>query len=261
MNALDLTFGVEIEFKSGATRARIAEALNAAGIDAGYTHATTAAWKVVVDGSVHNGHEVVSPILKGADGLAQVEAVCRVLQGLGATVDRQCGLHVHVGARDLGLRTVKGVAARWMKYERAIDGVLPPSRRANNARYCQSNLVAPVADLIAKINRAESVREVAEVTNPGQNRYRKLNLMSFWRHGTIEFRAHSGTVEGEKITSWVKLVTGMVALAHNGVDLRAPTGDQDPAKLLPRLTGRALKGDRKAQAFYRKRAAKFAEAA
>jgi Putative amidoligase enzyme len=29
--------------------------------------------------------------------------------------------------------------------------------------------------------------------------------MAFWRHGTVEFRHHSGTVEADKIINWVSL--------------------------------------------------------
>ena len=46
-----------------------------------------------------------------------------------------------------------------------------------------------------------------------RNRFRKLNLTSFWRHGTVEFRHHQGTVEPQKAEFWVKLCLRMVAAA------------------------------------------------
>ena len=54
------------------------------------------------DGSLRAGRgrkavEIVSPVLKGADGVRQVLAVVRELNARGATVNKTCGLHVHVG--------------------------------------------------------------------------------------------------------------------------------------------------------------------
>ena len=69
------TYGVEIEMSWGRNRkpsqASVAAALRRAGLDAsaeGYHHHTMSGWKVVSDASVSNGHELVSPILRGLDG-------------------------------------------------------------------------------------------------------------------------------------------------------------------------------------------------
>lgn len=42
-----------------------------------------------------------------------------------------------------------------------------------------------------------------EKTITGRSRYFKLNSQSYWRHGTVEFRQHSGTIEFEKIKNWL----------------------------------------------------------
>ena len=78
----DRTFGVELEFLfgtgSGAARnmQAVATHLRAAGLNltsvGTYTHAVGNGWQLVPDGSVYGGAELVSPILSGADGLAQV---------------------------------------------------------------------------------------------------------------------------------------------------------------------------------------------
>jgi hypothetical protein len=60
------TFGMEFEIQ-GLNPARAAYAVNNAGITCSATnatHETAENWKAVYDGSVGNGAEVVSPILK-----------------------------------------------------------------------------------------------------------------------------------------------------------------------------------------------------
>ena len=42
--------------------------------------------------------------------------------------------------------------------------------------------------------------------NGKNDRYRKLNLVSLFKHGTIEFRLHQGTHSIEKITNWIYLL-------------------------------------------------------
>ena len=46
----------------------------------GYNHTTRPYWKIVTDASVsHEGLEIVSPVLKGQDGLNQLEKVLKAL--------------------------------------------------------------------------------------------------------------------------------------------------------------------------------------
>ena len=41
-------------------------------------------------------------------------------------------------------------------------------------------------------------------------RYKTVNLACFSRYGTIEFRQHQGTHNGEKIVSWIKFVVALL---------------------------------------------------
>lgn len=106
--------------------------------DEGYNHTNRRHWKIVPDGSLNNGFEVVSPPLEGCEGLEAVRAAITALDDAGATVDRACGLHVHFDAADLSAAEIKMIVLRYARFEREIDRFIPPSRRANNNRYCQS---------------------------------------------------------------------------------------------------------------------------
>lgn len=207
------TFGVEIEIICpDRSQLQVAEAIRtAAGLAcnaAGYTHQGNDAWKVVHDGSLGlGGHEVVSPILT-LERMGEIDRVCAALAGIRATVNRSCGLHIHVGARSLGVNAMKRLAALYAEGEEIIDKLLPPSRRANNNLYIRS-----VKNLVANdLARATDAAGIARTINGGE-RHSKLNFTAFWRHGTVEFRQHSGTTDPAKIRNWILLCLKMVETA------------------------------------------------
>lgn len=225
------TFGVELEFIAPRHYSGhdVAEQMQAAGIScqfAGYTHTTTRHWKVVTDGSVAgNGTplEIVSPVLEGEAGLAEARKVCETLTRLGATVNQSCGLHVHVGARSLGVNVLKHLAKIYAECEDVIDSVQPHSRRARNNTYC-----GPVKNLNwTSLAQAIDARDIASAINGG-GRYCKLNYTAFWKHGTVEFRHHAGTVDGEKVVNWVNACLRMIAAAQREATEPMQVVQQEP---------------------------------
>ena len=79
-------FGIELEIV-GISQEAARKAMQAVNIKVhqeGYNHNTKKHWKIVPDGSVHNGFEVVSPILQGEAGLEEAEIVARALEDAGA---------------------------------------------------------------------------------------------------------------------------------------------------------------------------------
>jgi hypothetical protein len=252
-------FGVEIEAVN-CDRRIIGAALNHAGISAtveGYNHQTRNHWKVVTDASVANGFEVVSPILEGDVGLDDLVAVAKVIEQCGATVNKSCGLHVHVDARDMTLPQMKRICKMWVKYEGCFDSIQPASRRNNH--YCDgiAKKFVSFEQAFKSIEKCETVRELRQVMNSDgrfgngyTSRYHKLNLESLVRHGTIEFRQHAGTVDATKIANWVKLVTSFVECAVSAKSIKI-TGTGNLESFLKVVTEPAVKK------FYRERAKKF----
>ena len=104
--------------------------------------------------------------------------------------------------------------------EDKFDEIQPTSRRANSNTYCKN--VSSIANgnrtsAIQKINGASSISNLSSsVFNGG--RYFKLNVQSFQRHGTVEFRQHSGTTTFSKIKNWILICGRLVEYAkQNGV--------------------------------------------
>lgn len=218
--AFTRTFGVEIE-AYGVTRTALLAELRAQGLEAHgeeYNHSTRPHWKIVSDGSVTGSYafELVSPVLQGFEGLADLERACRALRICGAQVNDSCGLHVHFGARNMPITQMRQVVRNYMVLEPTIDQLMPSNRRNSSNRYCQS-LFCGRTQAVAEqaILSATTADQLQQAANAG-TRYRKVNLHSFARHGTIEFRQHSGSTNYEKISMWVKFL-------HNLIDYSATT--------------------------------------
>jgi len=207
-----LTFGIELETISPLSHQDAWASANA--IVALLEVENFGRWQAKHDGSLNGGTgvEFVSPILKGEDGLAAVRRACDLIKGAGFAVNKSCGMHVHIGARDFDNGQLCNIAAAFVANEGHFDSLVAQSRRANNNRYCQT-----VAHRSIPMN-SRSVESIATAINGGferghytSYRYHKLNFQSYAFHGTIEFRQHQGTVESDKACAWVRLIAGFVA--------------------------------------------------
>lgn len=202
---LRFTIGVEIECFN-LNKSVVLEALRAKrvkAIETGYNHTDYKdTYKLGYDGSIDgsDGCEVVSPILNNLNSLKKV---CKVLNDHGARVNKSCGLHVHFGAESFTADQWRRIIVNYANIEEVIDSIMPMSRRSNNNRYCKSI-----------IEKAQSVRCLDNLrdyqTAFRNDRYHKLNLMSYNSHKTIEFRQHSGTTDFTKIENWIKFLSAFL---------------------------------------------------
>jgi hypothetical protein len=225
-----MKFGIELECY-GVSRETIVNGLRAAGLNAciaSYTGRSYDQWQVKTDGSIigQDGFELVSPVLEGELGIAHVRIACQVLKNAGAEVNTSCGFHVHHDASDFGIRHFRNLFKRFVKHEAAMDSIMTANRRGNNNRYIGSmGAASDMADITvqarlwARIERCRSVNQLSNEWN--NNRYLKLNLQSFFRTGTVEFRHHHGTVNGEVVERWIRFTAGMVQQARENVAIRA----------------------------------------
>lgn len=224
------TFGVEIEIY-GLDQNQAAVALQNAGLYAqvqNYNHGRFDGWKVVTDGSIvpSGGHgggcEIVSPILRGEEGIADLRKACQALSAAGARVNRTCGLHVHVGTNDLSANDAAMILSRYARFESVIDSWMPESRRESRNSFCRS--IQPIVQ--GRINN-RSWANIADVASQfGRDRYFKVNMDAYARHRTIEFRQHSGTVNAGKIENWVRFLLAFIEASRGQgvqVDLREDT--------------------------------------
>lgn len=131
--------------------------------------------------STEHGHEIC--ILANANEIESViERVCCVLNDrLSASVNKTCGLHVHLDVRH------KKAALTFSKLVMALPFLasLVPSTRLKN-RFCV-------------LNGSDKISEHS-------GRYYAVNPQSIRKHKTVEVRLHSGTTDPAKIIHWVRLL-------------------------------------------------------
>tara|TARA_B100001248_G_C27379202_1_gene456042 strand:- start:729 stop:1757 length:1029 start_codon:yes stop_codon:yes gene_type:complete len=219
-NYEDFTFGVEVEFTGAQLRdveTGMRQHLATTNIDVvreGYNHITRPHWKITTDATVTEGRnyatgdgfggELVSPVLRGADGFAELDRVLEALNSVsGVTVDYRCSVHVHLKWDGMTTHHVKNIVSRYRNFETSIDAWIAPSRRANKNRWCCS-INQSAYPLRRILNYTGSVVGIARLAG----RYHKVNLQSLSRYGTVEFRHHGGSTCPEKITNWVKFLMG-----------------------------------------------------
>lgn len=209
-------FGVEFEAYN-VPMETLNSALNRTGVNCrieGYNHRDSEiSWKIVTDGSLNgnNTFELVSPILQGEAGIQELEKVCRVLNECRAKVNQSCGTHVHMDAQGMPLQTWKNIYKNYIRLENVIDAFMPESRRNN----CYCHTFRNYTNLEGKIEAARSLDGIASIFS--NNRYYKINPVSYSRHNTCEFRQHSGTVEFEKISTWVRFLNNLIDYSANNL--------------------------------------------
>lgn len=252
----DRTFGVEFE-GFGIEMYTLVRKLQEAGLNAvtaSYSGSNYRVWQVKPDGSIsgRHGFEVVSPVLRGADGVEQVKTALRVVRENGGDANKSCGFHIHWGVADWRIKKFRNFYKRWGKFEKGIDLLQPLSRRADNAYYTRSvyshvvsnhegrDITETVTQFWNAIDRCRSLNQLRS-TVQGTGRYNKLNIQKFHRTGTLEIRHHSGTFDEDKAVGWIELTGSLIADTDNSKALKAWTGSVDAKKVLDTLLGATVR--------------------
>jgi hypothetical protein len=230
------TYGVEIEMSWGehGTRAPsqqvVAEAIRMAGLECNvvnsYSNAhdsnSNTAWKIVRDGSVTNGHELVSPILRGLDGKEQLKKAMQAVKAIGAVVHKSCGVHVHHGVHDFTAKQLANVAEIYRNNEPTIDKLVAVSRR--NVHWAQSmdngvnyfeNASAVTLNGEWSNSRHDRIAKNSLETAMVNGKYYKVNFRAFVRQGTVEFRQHQSSLNAIQIWNWI-VFTQMIVESAKG---------------------------------------------
>jgi hypothetical protein len=208
MNANELTFGIEIETTLANTTIR-RENMRVGGYHSGVqVPYLPQGWTAERDSSLrtpagHTACEIVSPVLKGEDGIRQVIEVVRILNEKGHNVNHSCGVHVHVffdpNWSATRLASLINVVAYLEKGIYATTG----TKRRERGTYCGG---------VRKHENAAKAK-----TRMDGDRYHLLNITNLAnrRRPTVEFRAFSGSLNVTKIVGWIQICLGIVERAIN----------------------------------------------
>jgi hypothetical protein len=220
VNAADLTFGIEIECFIPST------ALAAARVSIGGYHngrqipGLPAGWNAQDDISIDPesrdqcGVEIVSPILKGADGIAQVKAVVAWINSLGGKVNASCGLHVHIGFAGRKATELARLVCLVGHHEKALYAMTGTKTRERGrpGHRCYSASIQATHKSVSKTGLLSGSGDA------GCDRYRVLNLtnLASGRRPTVEFRCFAGTLNILKVLASIQVCLGLVQKALTG---------------------------------------------
>ena len=208
MNTNEMTFGIEIECAMPNTRP-----LSVGGRHRGHQVAgLPQGWNAQADCSIqaprgYYGVEIVSPILKGNDGAAQVATVCATLNEWGAKVNQSTGLHVHVGFAYDNKDALERLAYLVANFEVALFAATGTHAR-ESSHYCKS--------IRADYRSLTWNQSTSRLGATAMDRYHTLNLSNLitGEKPTVEFRMFAGTTNATKILGYARLCLGLVQRAH-----------------------------------------------
>jgi hypothetical protein len=150
-------------------------------------------WTVKTDASCGQngpGPELVSPVIATDDKLQEVAQVCQLATRLGYKVTHKCGFHVHLGVRDFNHAEP---FIKFMHHFEDIFFALAPGRK--QTQWCNGLSPAIVERLKLGLG-----------WQAWQGRYYWLNGMAFARHGTLEIRLMSGSLNPVHVLGWVNFL-------------------------------------------------------
>ena len=178
-----------------------------------------------------------------------VNKVLTLLNNNGCGVKKCCGVHVHIGLKPissnitnddftkLSIQTcgigssrptyisqsssvyndvldnaiIKDVVYRYAKHQLEINKIFPPSR--TNNQFCQGldNCIDAIANCDGSIEALmNSIVHRNHTHRTNRNcKFFTVNLQSYARYGTIEFRQHGATLEVDKIKPFVMMLSNM----------------------------------------------------
>jgi len=196
------------------------------------------------------GLEVASYVASGIKDILHIANAAEYLKSKGAEVNPNCGLHVHVSAKDFNGDQIGVLTAYWLKIEKVLVNSVPSSRKNN--KYCRLLRNKRRLDL----NKAYTATEVFYAYRPTELYIHENNdkLVSFntipWHAAnckyysnatlkpTVELRLPAGTLEKRNVLNWVRLFVRFVDLCK---DYKMP--DLSSATVEETLNILGLQGD------------------
>lgn len=238
-------FGIELEGIVDCSPEDLGRLMEDAGIDVEVDRNTTTSyidcWKITSDSSISVdfdgdideelfGVEIVSPPLRGAEGVKQLKKVYDILYKCDWHEDDSCGMHIHVDGSNFTTSVNNFSNLIRLMFLAEPDLIRMQKRNRSGKRYCRpmhSRLVQDVGLLSENTSKSLFNSDIVKCAYYGtyeedtgfkyhDARYRGLNLHSYWYRGTIEFRYFCTPVKFETCVAYIDLVLNMVdtALCH-----------------------------------------------
>ena len=182
---------------------------------------------VVEDGSLpEEGFEINTNPTRGDMFASHIKATIAACNRAETETSKDCGLHVHVDARDLNYHDICKLALLYSKVECALFAMQPLTRQNN--QYCrmvdnyyqlqpngfkhaflnhlyrnENTFPKTKKEKRAYIGMKNGKRVFSQRTEKYHSaRYYAMNLHTWFYRGTVEFRHAASTLSGTKATNW-----------------------------------------------------------
>ncbi len=160
----------------------------------------------------HTGHEFTSRAFYNIEPetFTQIHNILEHLRGTVRgknIINRDCGLHVHIGIPDLTVAQIREVCHIFVHLEDSLFALQPKSRLENS--YC------------GRITNLSNSRQWYENFNPDHrneanaiyDHHRALSFSKFMQNGTIEFRHGASSIRGDKVVNWILTLLYFIEIA------------------------------------------------
>ncbi|MBI4138908.1 amidoligase family protein [Candidatus Uhrbacteria bacterium] len=194
------------------------------------------------------GGEIVSPPL-GWDDIRQIEIMLRRIRAAGGKANWSCSTHIHVEIAPWGEAVLGKFIDAAYRSEHALRGLVqtPPHRII----YTPPTTLAIKQAFHAATSSA--ARRRALIYGPLPYSWRGgINLQSFWKHGTVEYRLANGSLVFRQVERAIRLFMAFTAAVLAGKrtaetsaaladQLGIPTRGYPPRRSAPRWWWRQIR--------------------
>jgi hypothetical protein len=221
-----LTIGVEIEYSNVPEEYRKLLQDGMHYIQTGWGHPGDQT--VLAFGNNAYPGESTTPIISNNEDFRTAMLNIAYLQAMGAETNITCGLHVHVGVRNIDVpRECRSVTEEEYQLEFLKQFIIIYKREEAKFREIERSLntssAIPILELteenIKKINNAANLSDLIDLINPKGSRDYEINLHAMEKHGTIEIRKFQGTTEEATIFQTVQMIESMAQEAKSRTNL------------------------------------------
>lgn len=227
-------FGIELEVGNEIPLSLIRETISCNSyvpVKTSYYRATmnNSYWEVKHDGSCgktidkfginEGGYEVSSFKAANVRDLLHICQIGRKIKQIGCSVNKNCGLHLHVDVSDLDFNKMGILIANWICIEKIIFEALPSTRKNN--KFCVAlNTLRPKFTQFVKdpLQVWNHYKPYSAKLHDNFDRRCAMNLVNYFRtiqvktfkRPTVEFRFPEGTLVPRTIKNWVRILINFI---------------------------------------------------
>jgi len=178
-------------------------------------------WRATEDGSLRDGgiEYIFAAPLAGKDLVSAIRELNTKLDAakIVPIFSERCSLHVHIDIRNMTFAQFINFVVLATIFEKPLFKLAGTGRERN--LFCLSVEEAE-ADIVTlgKYSKHDSLGDVHHGLR-NTSKYSACNISSIFRHGSLEFRHHEGTMNPKRILDWVNILLSLKLYASHQQEL------------------------------------------